>query len=74
MRVAGRGSTLAAATGQMGPDAARPYRFFFWVVLSSLRSRLARPSSHGDADKLVPLDKNSQVLRDRYQALGGPVT
>lgn len=28
---------------------------------------------HGDADKLVPLDKNSQVLHDRYVALGGPV-
>jgi pimeloyl-ACP methyl ester carboxylesterase len=27
---------------------------------------------HGDADKLVPLDKNSQALCDRYRALGGP--
>lgn len=27
---------------------------------------------HGDVDKLVPLDKNSQTLCDRYQALGGP--
>ncbi len=26
---------------------------------------------HGDADKLVPLDQNSQALRDRYVALGG---
>lgn len=26
---------------------------------------------HGDADKVVPLDKNSQVLSDRYVALGG---
>jgi pimeloyl-ACP methyl ester carboxylesterase len=28
---------------------------------------------HGDVDKLVPLDKNSQALYDRYRALGGPV-
>lgn len=27
---------------------------------------------HGDIDKLVPLDKNSQALHDRYRALGGP--
>lgn len=27
---------------------------------------------HGDSDKVVPLDKNSQVLIDRYKALGGP--
>ena len=26
---------------------------------------------HGDADKLVPLALNSQLLHDRYQALGG---
>lgn len=26
---------------------------------------------HGDVDKLVPLDKNSQALCDRYVALGG---
>lgn len=26
---------------------------------------------HGDADKLVPLDKNSQVVLDRYRTLGG---
>jgi dipeptidyl aminopeptidase/acylaminoacyl peptidase len=26
---------------------------------------------HGDADRVVPLDKNSQVVLDRYQALGG---
>ena len=25
----------------------------------------------GDADKAVPLEKNSQVLHDRYKALGG---
>jgi dipeptidyl aminopeptidase/acylaminoacyl peptidase len=29
---------------------------------------------HGNVDKLVPLDKNSQVLHDRYRALGGPIT
>lgn len=29
---------------------------------------------HGDADKLVPLDANSGLLRDRYTALGGPMT
>lgn len=26
---------------------------------------------HGDADKVVPLENNSQVIRGRYQALGG---
>jgi len=26
---------------------------------------------HGDADKVVPLEKNSQVVMDRYTALGG---
>src|SRR6185503_9168974 len=26
---------------------------------------------HGDADKVVPLDANSQVIADRYKALGG---
>lgn len=29
---------------------------------------------HGDADKLVPLEANSQLLAQRYQALGGPFT
>jgi len=28
---------------------------------------------HGDADTVVPLDRNSQVLCDRYKVLGGPV-
>lgn len=28
---------------------------------------------HGDADKVVPLEKNSQMICDRYRALGGPV-
>ncbi len=26
---------------------------------------------HGDADKVVPLEKNSQIVLDRYRALGG---
>ena len=26
---------------------------------------------HGDKDAVVPLDKNSQVVLDRYKALGG---
>lgn len=26
---------------------------------------------HGDSDKLVPLDKNSGVVKERYNALGG---
>ena len=26
---------------------------------------------HGDSDKLVPLDKNSQIVKDRYSELGG---
>lgn len=29
---------------------------------------------HGDADKVVPLEANSQLLAQRYQALGGPFT
>ena len=29
---------------------------------------------HGDADAVVPLADNSQLLADRYRALGGPVT
>ena len=29
---------------------------------------------HGDADAVVPLDKNSQVVLDRYKALGGTMT
>lgn len=28
---------------------------------------------HGDADKLVPLEKNSAVIAERYKALGGPM-
>src|SRR5205085_3897941 len=28
---------------------------------------------HGDADKVVPLEKNSQVIYDRYRSLGGPM-
>ncbi len=28
---------------------------------------------HGDADKVVPLDKNSAVIAERYKALGGPM-
>jgi predicted esterase len=26
---------------------------------------------HGDSDKVVPLEKNSQIVSDRYSALGG---
>lgn len=29
---------------------------------------------HGDSDKMVPLDENSALLRDRYRKLGGPIT
>lgn len=29
---------------------------------------------HGDADYLVPMDQNSQILHDRYTALGGDFT
>jgi pimeloyl-ACP methyl ester carboxylesterase len=29
---------------------------------------------HGDADKIVPLELNSQLVRDRYLALGGEIT
>ncbi|HSI64756.1 MAG TPA: exo-alpha-sialidase [Candidatus Saccharimonadia bacterium] len=28
---------------------------------------------HGDADKVVPLEKNSAVIAERYKALGGPM-
>lgn len=28
---------------------------------------------HGDADTVVPIEKNSQVIFDRYRALGGPM-
>jgi pimeloyl-ACP methyl ester carboxylesterase len=28
---------------------------------------------HGDADKIVPIEQNSQVIHDRYRALGGPM-
>jgi len=28
---------------------------------------------HGDSDKVVPIEKNSQAIRDRYRALGGPM-
>ncbi|MDB5387285.1 MAG: Alpha/beta hydrolase family protein [Planctomycetaceae bacterium] len=28
---------------------------------------------HGDSDTVVPLDRNSQVVYDRYKALGGPM-
>ena len=28
---------------------------------------------HGDADAIVPLEKNSQVIYDRYLKLGGPM-
>jgi len=38
-------------------------------------AKAAVPILHisGDADRAVPLEKNSQVLHDRYRALGGPV-
>lgn len=29
---------------------------------------------HGDSDRVVPLDRNSQVIHDRYRALGGEMT
>ena len=29
---------------------------------------------HGDVDRLVPLETNTGLLRERYKALGGPVT
>ena len=29
---------------------------------------------HGDMDRLVPLDKNSAIIKQRYDALGGPMT
>ena len=29
---------------------------------------------HGDVDRLVPLEANSGLLRDRYTALGGEMT
>lgn len=28
---------------------------------------------HGDADKVVPIEKNSAVIAERYRALGGPM-
>lgn len=28
---------------------------------------------HGDSDKVVPLDKNTAVLEERYKAFGGPI-
>jgi dipeptidyl aminopeptidase/acylaminoacyl peptidase len=28
---------------------------------------------HGDADAVVPLEKNSQIVLDRYRALGGKI-
>ena len=29
---------------------------------------------HGDMDRVVPLDKNSAIIKQRYDALGGPMT
>ena len=29
---------------------------------------------HGDMDRVVPLDKNSAIVKQRYDALGGPMT
>ena len=29
---------------------------------------------HGDMDRLVPLDKNSAIIKQRYDVLGGPMT
>jgi pimeloyl-ACP methyl ester carboxylesterase len=29
---------------------------------------------HGDKDTLVPLEKNSAIVKDRYDELGGPIT
>ena len=28
---------------------------------------------HGDMDRVVPLDKNSAIIKDRYDKLGGPM-
>ena len=28
---------------------------------------------HGDRDKVVPLDKNSAIIKQRYDQLGGPM-
>lgn len=38
------------------------------------RERVPMFIVHGDSDKAVPLDENSALLRDRYQAFGGPIT
>lgn len=37
------------------------------------RARVPLFLLHGDADKTVPLELNSALVRDRYVALGGPV-
>ena len=29
---------------------------------------------HGDMDRVVPLDKNSAIIKQRYDKLGGPMT
>ena len=29
---------------------------------------------HGDMDRVVPLDKNSAMIKQRYDKLGGPMT
>ena len=29
---------------------------------------------HGDKDRVVPLDKNSAIIKERYDKLGGPMT
>lgn len=29
---------------------------------------------HGDADAAVPYEENTRILKDRYEAAGGPIT
>jgi fermentation-respiration switch protein FrsA (DUF1100 family) len=29
---------------------------------------------HGDSDKVVPYDDNTKLLKERYEAAGGPIT
>ncbi|MEY2880583.1 MAG: hypothetical protein RLZZ15_2963 [Verrucomicrobiota bacterium] len=42
-------------------------------LASLAAARIPLFAIHGDADKLVPLDLNSALLRDRYHTLGGPM-
>lgn len=71
------GIAKAASAYEMTPDELRAHLDEHNPVarLDALaKARVPLFVIHGDADKTVPLDANSGRLKERYTALGGPMT